>query len=762
MFIINPIYIYKKALTICLEIFIIYLIYQNIPIFEGKMKLQKVLIAKLLFIALISISIILSPSYLTVKADSLNFDFEDDLNQWTTYGDVTTVGAETINTEDYEWLVEPNSNAMAQLVPSGSNGTAPAMYSALGLSQDSIDYIADVFASKYDSSVCGITNSSYIYRDLELEAGQTISMAWNYVSTDYVPWNDGSLATFVNLDNASKIGMINGYYGQVGVLGATVPGTGNYSTGSYGSTGWQMATFRALNTGTYRLGFVVYNLDDTGYNPYLFLDDPEGLTWKDGEPFNPIEPDDNAPPPPAIKSVTYSSTVFEESLNNDGSITATSTVTLILDTFTGNIGDELSGVSYSNLPAGLTAHILKASDTTATLSFTGNAAAHSTASNINNFTVMFSDAAFTGNDASSVAGAATDYLSISFINDKFALKYIAGSNGTIEGQLTQTVESGKNGTAVTAKANSGYHFSKWSDGVPTATRTDKNVKQDITATALFSKNYTSPANKTSATYIVQHYKQDANGEYILLETETFTGNIGQTVTARAKTYAGYELNSAYEGSVPSGTVISDNSLVLKLYYNKISAKLIVEVNDSNVGFNIEGVDKNINIAELNNENVSKVVISLQVDVLSTEKLSEDVIKKAEELLQKEGLTPYNYFDLSLIKTVVDANGNVVESKVLNSDITGELTIRIPVPDDLKNADNLAIVFVNDAGEVQVLKTDIVTIEGIKYLEFKTTHFSIYGIVQIEKSYTWIWIIAAAVIITASAILIYKKKKKQNS
>ncbi|MEL7571216.1 MAG: hypothetical protein AAGU14_11745, partial [Eubacteriaceae bacterium] len=76
--------------------------------------------------------------------------------------------------------------------------------------------------------------------------------------------------------------------------------------------------------------------------------------------------------------------------------------------------------------------------------------------------------------------------------------------------------------------------------------------------------------------------------------------------------------------------------------------------------------------------------------------------------------------------------------------------------------NLAIVFVNDAGEVQVLKTDIVTIEGIKYLEFKTTHFSIYGIVQIEKSYTWIWIIAAAVIITASAILIYKKKKKQNS
>lgn len=731
-----------------------------------KMKLKKAFLLKFFFIALISISIILPTSFLTVKADSLNFDFEDDLNQWTTYGSVTTVGSVSLTTGDedsgyYNWVFEPNSAKMAQLVPNGPDGTAAAMYSTLGLSQYSIDYIAEVFASKDDSSVCGITNSSYIYRDLELEAGQTISMAWNYVSSDYVPYNDGSLATFANIDNASKVGMINGYYGEVGVLGATVPGTGNYSTGSYGSTGWQMATFRAVYSGTYRLGFVVYNLDDTAYNPYLFLDDPEGLTWKNGAPFDPIEPDDNAPPPPKIKSVTFSPTVFEESSSNNGSITTTSTVTLILDTFTGNVGDELQGVSYSNIPAGLTAHIVKASDTTSTLSFTGNASAHSTASNINNFTVTFSDAAFTGNNASSVAGATTDYLNISFINDKFTLKYIAGSNGTIEGQLTQTVESGKNGTAVTAKADNGYHFTKWSDGVNKATRTDKNVKHDITVTALFAKNSTvQPVNQTTATYTVQHYKQNANLEYVLAETERFTGNIGSTVTAQAKTYQGYELNYTYEEAVKSGTVISDNSLILKLYYDKISANLIVEVEDNNIGFNVDGFNQNINIEELNNENISKVIITLKVNVLSDDNLSDDVIKKAEELLQKEGLIPYSYFDLSLIKTVIDADGNVTESTVLNSDITGELTIRIPIPDELKNSDNLAIVFVNDAGEVQVLKTDIVTIDGIKYLEFKTNHFSVYGIVQIKKSYAWIWFVAAAIVLIAASVYVYKKKKKQ--
>ncbi|GEM_PF-5968853 len=726
------------------------------------MNLKKILNLKLLFIALISISIILSTSLITVKADSLNFDFEDDLNQWTTYGDVTAVGSQTIPTSQNTWLVEPDTAKMAQLVPNGVSDPNP-MYAALKLSSDSISYIAQTFPSQGNSAVCGITNYAYVYRDLDLQAGQTIKVAWNYVSTDYVPYNDGSLATFANLDNTSKVGMINGYYGEVGVLGATVPGTGNYSTGSYGSTGWQTATFRAVYSGTYRLGFVVYNLDDTAYNPYLFLDDPEGLTWKNGEPFNPIEPDDNAPPPPAIKSVTYSPTIFEESSNNDGSISTASTITLIADTFTGNVNDELQGVSYSNIPAGLTAHIIKSSDTTATISFTGKATAHSIASNINNLTVTFLDSAFAGNDASNVAGATTDYLEIKFMNGTYTLNYTAGSHGSITGELLQSVEEGNSGTAVTAVADKGYHFTKWSDGVKTSSRTDKNVSKNISATALFSIDYTAPAtNKTSATYIVQHYKQDANGDYILSETETFTGNIGQTVTARAKTYAGYKLNTTYEGAVNSGTVLSDNSLVLKLYYDKVNTRLVVEVNDNNVGFDIEGVDKNINIAELNNKNVSKVIISLQVNVLSSESLSEDVIKKAEELLQKEGLTPYNYFDLSLIKSVFDENGNVVESKVLNSDITGELTIRIPVPDDLKNADNLAIVFVNDAGEVQVLKTDIVTIEGIKYLEFKTTHFSIYGIVQIEKSYTWIWIIAGAVIITAAVILIYKKKKKQNA
>jgi hypothetical protein len=237
--------------------------------------------------------------------------------------------------------------------------------------------------------------------------------------------------------------------------------------------------------------------------------------------------------------------------NNDGSISTTSTITLIADSFAGNVNDELQGVSFSNLPAGLTAHVIKTSDATATLSFTGKAASHSTTSNTNNLTVTFADAAFAGNDASSVVGSTTDYLHIEFINGTFTLNYIAGSHGSITGELTQSIEGGSNGTAVTAIADKGYHFTKWSDGVKTATRTDKNVSKNITATAYFAKDYTETTNKTTATYIVQHYKQDTSGEYALADTDTFTGTIGSKVIARAKTYEGYELNKTYEGTVSS-------------------------------------------------------------------------------------------------------------------------------------------------------------------------------------------------------------------
>lgn len=115
-----------------------------------------------------------------------------------------------------------------------------------------------------------------------------------------------------------------------------------------------------------------------------------------------------------LNSIAYSTTTFVEAGANDGSIGTVSTLTLSGDTFTGANGAALAGGVVSNVPTGLTAVMTKTSATTATLSFTGNAATHANANSIANLTVTLGDTAFTGGSAAAVTGATASNLVITF------------------------------------------------------------------------------------------------------------------------------------------------------------------------------------------------------------------------------------------------------------------------------------------------------------------------------------------------------------
>ena len=67
------------------------------------------------------------------------------------------------------------------------------------------------------------------------------------------------------------------------------------------------------------------------------------------------------------------------------------------------------------------------------------------------------------------------------------LKYTAGEGGYIEGEAIQYVEVNGNGSTVVAVANEGYYFLYWSDGLTASSRTDMNVTEDATVTALFAE-----------------------------------------------------------------------------------------------------------------------------------------------------------------------------------------------------------------------------------------------------------------------------------
>ncbi len=123
--------------------------------------------------------------------------------------------------------------------------------------------------------------------------------------------------------------------------------------------------------------------------------------------------------------VTYAATSFTEVSANDGSITDTAIITVGGRTLSGANGTNyVAGgeISVNGVPLGLTVSITRNSASTATLTFSGNAAPHTTSENTSSMEVIFNDGAFLEGNASAVAGYSNGTLSVSFF-DPFILTY---------------------------------------------------------------------------------------------------------------------------------------------------------------------------------------------------------------------------------------------------------------------------------------------------------------------------------------------------
>ncbi|MBR5534977.1 MAG: VWA domain-containing protein, partial [Ruminiclostridium sp.] len=115
-------------------------------------------------------------------------------------------------------------------------------------------------------------------------------------------------------------------------------------------------------------------------------------------------------------------------------------------------------------------------------------------------------------------------------------------------------------------AKQGYEWSGWT-GLP-ATMPANNVTVTGSYTAA-----------TGTAYIVEHYKQNLDGSYpeTASETENLTGTTGATATASAKTYVGFTFDEDVTGTVKSGTIAPDGSLVLKLFYTRNTYDIVYKV-----------------------------------------------------------------------------------------------------------------------------------------------------------------------------------------
>ena len=186
------------------------------------------------------------------------------------------------------WSVTPYGTYMMVIQAGGGSPNFDPAMTSLGLTTTEITNIRNYLTGLGGNS--SPTNASWAKRTVALESGKTYVIAWQYMSTDYTPFNDGSIMTLIHASDPTKIPVLNNETKRYALLGFTNPGTGNYATDSYGSTGWQLATITVPVTGDYILGFSSFNLGDTALSPILLVDDLQGATTLNGTMFEPIAP----------------------------------------------------------------------------------------------------------------------------------------------------------------------------------------------------------------------------------------------------------------------------------------------------------------------------------------------------------------------------------------------------------------------------------------------------------------------------------------
>lgn len=112
--------------------------------------------------------------------------------------------------------------------------------------------------------------------------------------------------------------------------------------------------------------------------------------------------------------------------------------------------------------------------------------------------------------------------------------------------------------AAPAASAPGYTFSGW--GVAEGY---VMPDEDVVLTGSFAAN-------GDTAYKVEHYQQELDGSHRLAATDALTGATDSSVTAAPKAFTGFSFNGDVPGTVASGSIKGDGSLVLKLYYDRNS------------------------------------------------------------------------------------------------------------------------------------------------------------------------------------------------
>lgn len=186
-----------------------------------------------------------------------NPDFETgNLSGWSTLGTVIATPSTSVTTFDGTvWSIFAAGTTMAQLNATGV--AVSTIESTLGLTAGTLN------ALNTNPNNGNLTDGSALYQSFSGNAGDTLSFAWNYVATDYIPFNDPAYAILIGSAGA-----------DVTVL-ASIHGLG-VAVGTSGNSGWQTFGATLAASGNYTLAFVTTNDKDQILSSVLHIDATAG------------------------------------------------------------------------------------------------------------------------------------------------------------------------------------------------------------------------------------------------------------------------------------------------------------------------------------------------------------------------------------------------------------------------------------------------------------------------------------------------------
>lgn len=248
-------------------------------------------------------------------------------------------------------------------------------------------------------------------------------------------------------------------------------------------------------------------------------------------------------------SLDLGSTTINEATANDGSITATQTLTLNNGTFA---ADMSSGVTVNNLPTGLGISVTRNSDTQITISFTGDASSHGSANSISNASVTVAQSKIVSASENVTSGI----FKIQFINPypvpaltavNSTISEAASNDGTIIASQELTLTNGTFATDM----SSGVTVNNLPSGLGISVTRNSDTKITINFTGK-ATNHGADVNNANVSVVASKI----NGARNTIQSGTFTFDFNSSTPSISVQNSSLSEAVANDGSILETQVVN--------------------------------------------------------------------------------------------------------------------------------------------------------------------------------------------------------------